>query len=142
MSDAFESILAGIDKWTKESRDRAYDMMTDLELEAISVQKEALLGATTTWGWARQQGLVAGPAGPSRPHAGRYEEGYMYENITGETDWVDKDTIETRWGWQDSDLRDYFMDQEHGKGKIPAANSLATSMFWIEDELAGRLKDL
>ena len=142
MSDAFGDIGNFVVKWVGDKRDNARMIAEDLKLDAAANQREQLLArhAQTNWGWARVHGYVDGPAGPKREHAGRYEEGTMYESISSETRDVGKRDIEIRWGWQNP--LQYFLDQEHGRGKIPAAESLAYSLAWAEEELRERLQNL
>ena len=149
-SEALRQMTLQFQAWRTDIVDKAFDAMQDMALDGQSQMKEHLLAAEnyTKWGEARVAGTVKGPngAGP-REHAGRYETGHMYETITSVAEWISKDVIEARWGWQDKDYEKYFGAQEHGAetrngGHIAGAESIQFSLDRAEDILHGRLSGL
>src|SRR5690606_35916193 len=107
----------------------------------IGSMRRRIETAVTNWGSARQAGLVSGPAGPSRPSAGRIETGRMYNAVTGVTNREAKDRIVIQWGWESrEDFEEYYKFQEHGTAKIEAMESLHYSLHEAEDDLMGRLR--
>lgn len=119
-----------------------HDAATEAELVGIGSMRNRVTTAVTATGSARQAGLISGPAGPSRPHAGRRETDQMYNAITGKTDLVSEtpehSRIETVWGWEDPE--DYYKYQEHGTDKIEPMEALHYSLHDAEDDLTARIK--
>lgn len=120
----------------------AHDAATETELVGISSMRQRVTTAVTATGSARQAGLISGPAGPSREHAGRRETDQMYNAITGKTDLVSESPehsrIETVWGWEDPE--DYYAYQEHGTDQIEPMEALHYSLHDAEDDLTARIK--
>lgn len=136
-SEALRQMTLQFQAWRTDIVDKAFDAMQDMALDGQSQMKEHLLAAETDWGRKRVAGEVGN--GP-REHAGRYETGHMYDSITSVAEWISKDIIEARWGWEDPE--DYFLYQEHGTDHIAGAESIQYSMDRAEDILHGRLSGL
>ncbi len=142
MSDtnsAFRLLLQGAEAWVERQKAEAFDLMQDVALEGESAAKEQLFAATTAWGQARVAGEVSGPKGTPTPreHAGRFERGDMHDDITSVAEYVGKDVIEARWGWEDPE--DYYLYQEHGTDRIAPMEALSTSLVKAEDYLKAGL---
>lgn len=130
----------------------AFEMLNDVVLEASRDQKELLdglaLGAgvgtsgektsITKTGLKRvATGGASSAYGSTNP--GRIDSGRMESEISGTIE-IDGHDLVGKWGW--ADALQYFLDQDFGKGKIPAANSLVDSFDQATQTLAVRLEVL
>lgn len=86
-------------------------------LQGQQQQIQALEDATTKTGLERQEKYGGQP--------GRDDTGHMINEIDSDVT-VSGTTVSGNWGWPDPE--DYFLQQDDGFEKIPAANSLRISM--------------
>ncbi len=105
-------LRAILSKIVEDVANQAHSVALDVELEGIGSMRQRIDEAETEWGKARQGGWASGPAGPSRPSAGRRETNEMYDKVIGWTDWDEPTRIEIHWGWEEPEL--YYLIQEHG----------------------------
>lgn len=132
-------LRAAIEKEIDQITLEVHDAATNTELVGIESMRNRVTTAVTPTGSARQAGLISGPAGPSRPHAGRRETDKMYNAITGKTDHEPGSRrIEIVWGWEDPE--EYYFYQEHGTDKIEPMEALHYSLHEAEDDLTARVK--
>lgn len=136
MTSYFRGIDTYIEHWRRGVFAKTVDIMDDIGKQGADRVREIILLKETNWGRERQAGLH----GPPRPHAGRYEEGDMYNDVDSRTPDVDVGEITVAWGWQNP--KHYYMLQEEGTDKIEPMHSLRDSLDEAENELHRRLRDL
>ena len=148
MAANLSALIVQVQDYDQGIKSRLFDIGQDVALDGQTQMREHLETATTDWGQARQAGEVTGrnrdgsPKPGPRQFAGRVENEDMIDKITSVAEWVDANTLEIRWGWQDADYQAYFGYQEHGTAHIAPAESLQFSLDRAEDILRGRLNAL
>jgi hypothetical protein len=98
-------------------------------VEAAKADQIALLEAATTPTGDRR--VAAGGVS-----AGRHETGHMIDMLDSNVT-VSENTITGTWGWPNPE--DYFLEQDDGQGRIPAAHSLLNSFTKAREEFFGRV---
>lgn len=99
-------------------------MVQEISELAVVDMKRTLLAAHTRTGIRRQK-LTGG-------EPGRYRAGdpvHMIDKITTEPAWLDENTVQGSWGWLNGDVQAYFLEQDGGEEKIPAAHSMFNSFM-------------
>ena len=116
--------------------------------ERLKVESEVVVREVSEWAAGYQKTLLeqaTTPTGERRVRsgtggfAGRHDTGHMIDEITAETT-VSADTITGAWGWTNPE--DYFLQQDFGEGRIPAADSLVNSFITAEQVFKRRVDEL
>jgi hypothetical protein len=116
-----------------EIRREAFLAVKDVVEEAVDTMRKVLAAATTKTGAARYKaGIGRGP--------GRNLTGLMMDSTDSAVGWVSGNEIVGQFGWPNPE--DYFLEQDWGMGKIPAAHSLLTAFTLARVELDRRIHDI
>lgn len=128
----FRALEEKIGNIQAETVDAVAGMMREEMPKAAAAQAQILRSATTPFGQERYaRGRGNGP--------GRDDTGNMIDMVEYDVR-VEGDTVIGEWGWDDPDR--YIVIQEHGLGKMEAADSLAGSFIQTRESVSASLKGI
>lgn len=138
-SRIFDAIAGRIKRAEEEIRKDIFDAVHDVARDGMEFVEDALVEAVTRTGILRANGQIPDPYGYGI--AGRVESAHMWESIDFDAYALGRESVIGRFGWFNPES--YFVEQEFGTDKIPAAGTLARARNeFLHDRLIQALYDI